>query len=94
MPGMTVVQEVSEAQVVRRLDASRIVAAREIERLQSLGGTAMGVFPAATLGGRQFLEAIAGPYPRRLVPPGRRDPHLTVAAMALDEVEQPANPYS
>src|SRR4051794_10823749 len=35
----------------------------EIERLQTLGVRAMGVFPVVALGGTPFLEAVAGAYP-------------------------------
>jgi 2-dehydro-3-deoxyphosphogluconate aldolase/(4S)-4-hydroxy-2-oxoglutarate aldolase len=43
----------------------------EIERLTSVGVTAMGVFPIAALGGPPYLEAIASAYPDvMLVPQG------------------------
>src|SRR5258705_13907805 len=73
---MTLVREISETQVVRRLGAGRIIATAAFDgavtpsvcsRSSSLGVAT----PVAALGGPQFLEAIAGAYPGTwLIPSG------------------------
>jgi 2-dehydro-3-deoxyphosphogluconate aldolase / (4S)-4-hydroxy-2-oxoglutarate aldolase len=64
-----------------------VATASEIERLNSVGVTAMGVFPIATLGGPQYLEAIAGAYPDIvLVPRGGVRPEALRAYLAAPSV--------
>ncbi len=59
----------------------------EIERLTSLGVTAMCVFPVAALGGPPFLEVIAGAYPDvALIPQGGVRPETLRAYLAAPSV--------
>lgn len=59
----------------------------ELERLTSVGVTAMGVFPIAALGGPQYLEAIVGAYPDAvLVPQGGVRPEALRAYLAAPSV--------
>lgn len=59
----------------------------EIERLTSVGVTAMGVFPIAALGGAQYLDALAGAYPDVvLVPQGGVRPEALRAYLAIPSV--------